>query len=1229
MNEIYKNIKQEKELYFELGRTLLSQNKFRKAIEHLLEAKGIAKKTGEEWKIFYLLGEGYKNISNTRDAFDYFIQAAVNTNQFKEQCYEQAKKLINPSTAKDLQKWFQEKFANLNFDSLNEEDKLAIDELSSYFISLAKNDQYVKQQDNKISQKEQEAILEEINGLIKNNLHKNAQEKIEEALTREPSNIQLLFLKIRILIEGQIDTNGAVVLFLDDEYGYRMNFKDEEIIKNLHRILHDNPEKGNTWFFAAFIARLLRHDREELKIWLEKAEQFGLENEQTYPSLGLQLLKGEIAEEEDKKEEAGVNYLEAAKFNYWQSNYREASKYFEKAIKLNPKLNSGYYYLADTLLLLSYQPEPPYNKQELIESSFKILDKSPEKIVKTKDEAWHYIVAARVHEINFKFRKENFYEEYWQSILFVERALIHNSRDSTFWNYLGQYHRLFGLEVNSKEAFVKAESLSENNDLLKEELIILQINMGDYEQPIAYLLEMKEKGKVGSIDYQYYHKSWEGFILFHQGSNYKEAISLFDAVIKEVSTLLFARHMKMICHWHSHELDKAKKEAAAIIDLDRKYSYLKENSTFSWAYFISGQPEKAISMVENYCLIGGIPRDAFSLSQFYLVTGKIEMAEDIFAEFIKQAYNKRLLNEFLQNLNTLTFQVDSDKFEYEISVNELRSRIEDWKTNIQKQLACALEVPLTLEGELKKELNEKGYKKGSIAYIALQAGLGGLCRDQKKLPEAYRIYQSLTIYNNLFPEAQIALEQIENEVFSKAISDIKNSADTDAIHYLNDFEITSPVNGTKKMMLLALAFFKTHEKEKSLKYIKDAVWLMKNNIEIQQSVFEEITVNAYSAKETWEFGSFLKTSIQKLKLPEARELMESMIENFWNVLSSKGGDLYPVVTPIVVEISHDLVTSEEVSAKDWYVLDTLIPSMRERVHLKFGVKPSGVRIRYNEGDMEAGTYIFMLDEVPLILGKVYPGKLFVTDNEKNLEILSITGETGKIPLSGKHSLWVDAKYKETLKNNHISFWKDPFDYLIGHLEAFLISNLETFIDTQFCDDYLNNYIYENNGKDLEETGMAKSISHDSTLLLLFKQVLQGLAREHVPIKNNSQVIRSFMAAIDKHTEANELIQHIRMDLLIELPVNTSNLQAFILPSETEKNIRKELMTEQGKTFLAMLPENCQEALAEIREIVQTGQDLQSLMLLTNDTQLRVHLRKLMELEFPNILVAAKEEILEK
>jgi type III secretory pathway component EscV len=89
----------------------------------------------------------------------------------------------------------------------------------------------------------------------------------------------------------------------------------------------------------------------------------------------------------------------------------------------------------------------------------------------------------------------------------------------------------------------------------------------------------------------------------------------------------------------------------------------------------------------------------------------------------------------------------------------------------------------------------------------------------------------------------------------------------------------------------------------------------------------------------------------------------------------------------------------------------------------YGIRPPGLRIRGNDAELETGSYIILLDEVPLILGKVQKNKLFVSQTVEGLEKLGIVGQKSWSSPWMYEGCWVSPEDKERLTITVSAFGK--------------------------------------------------------------------------------------------------------------------------------------------------------------------------------------------------------------
>jgi flagellar biosynthesis component FlhA len=155
---------------------------------------------------------------------------------------------------------------------------------------------------------------------------------------------------------------------------------------------------------------------------------------------------------------------------------------------------------------------------------------------------------------------------------------------------------------------------------------------------------------------------------------------------------------------------------------------------------------------------------------------------------------------------------------------------------------------------------------------------------------------------------------------------------------------------------------------------------------------------------------------------------------------------------------------------------------------------------------------------------------------------------------------------------------------------------------------------------------ATTIAEDGTLLRLFALVMKGLLREQVSLINKPVIISSFIEAKASFIDPVDFIRIIRLGLKNELAVNQAQINRQVLPASIEEALERDLVVDGGKTFLAMLPADCRERLVEIRALVDAGGAANDVLLITSNSRLRVHLKRLIDLEFPVMVVASRDEL---
>jgi flagellar biosynthesis component FlhA len=139
------------------------------------------------------------------------------------------------------------------------------------------------------------------------------------------------------------------------------------------------------------------------------------------------------------------------------------------------------------------------------------------------------------------------------------------------------------------------------------------------------------------------------------------------------------------------------------------------------------------------------------------------------------------------------------------------------------------------------------------------------------------------------------------------------------------------------------------------------------------------------------------------------------------------------------------------------------------------------------------------------------------------------------------------------------------------------------------------------------------------------RLLRALLREGVPITNWQDILKAVREVGLKSNEIDHAVSFVRLRIKNDLPGNKPGVDQIDVPREIESGILQRLITVDDRKFLAIPPEEKQDLLARVRELVR--EDTPSIALSTEREDSRAPLRRVTELEFPHIAVQWRAETL--
>jgi hypothetical protein len=311
---------------------------------------------------------------------------------------------------------------------------------------------------------------------------------------------------------------------------------------------------------------------------------------------------------------------------------------------------------------------------------------------------------------------------------------------------------------------------------------------------------------------------------------------------------------------------------------------------------------------------------------------------------------------------------------------------------------------------------------------------------------------------------------------------------------------------------------------------------------------------------------------------EAEAGIATQFETYYGLAGLAG--LYPLVTPIALELSPDLVPSDT-SDEAWPLLKTYIPDMRQKILRDMDINVPGVRVRVHDSIDSTSGFAVLINDCPVVSWEI-----------------------------------VDLKDGDP----------DPWFAIVRRLDIVIRSNLAEFIGLQEIENILENW-----RKDPTLVELVDAALPDPPSRIRFTRLVRALVREQAPLTRPADVLRSIMH-VGLSDEIADSLREVRLRLRSQLPGNRPDIHSIDVPPDLETAMWIWLSKADGRQFVAAPPEDVAEWLGQLRPLIAaTPADVPQsrTVLVTNDPDLRLPVRKLVDLEFPDVLVMSREERLEQ
>lgn len=338
------------------------------------------------------------------------------------------------------------------------------------------------------------------------------------------------------------------------------------------------------------------------------------------------------------------------------------------------------------------------------------------------------------------------------------------------------------------------------------------------------------------------------------------------------------------------------------------------------------------------------------------------------------------------------------------------------------------------------------------------------------------------------------------------------------------------------------------------------------------------------------------------------------------VISGGGIDSYALTLPVILEVGKAISAEIQKGQRGSVFIDQMIPRMRQALYSDLGVRFPGVHVRTDSPILEIDEYSILLNEVPLVRGRIISGHVLTNESEENLKRYNIPYTSYKSTL-GLPSLWVEDKYKEILQKAGIRFWSN-LEVIILHISYFFRQYANEFVGIQEVKSMI----------EFVEKSFPDLVKEVTRLIPLQKMtdIFKRLIQEQISVKDLRAILESLSEWAQTEKDTVLLTEYVRSSLKRYISYKYSQGQSvisvYILDPEIEDMVRGAVKQTSAGSYLALDPDSVQLILQSIRQTVSAPPPGGQLPVILTAIDVRRFVRKLVEMEFPDISVISYQEV---
>lgn len=333
-------------------------------------------------------------------------------------------------------------------------------------------------------------------------------------------------------------------------------------------------------------------------------------------------------------------------------------------------------------------------------------------------------------------------------------------------------------------------------------------------------------------------------------------------------------------------------------------------------------------------------------------------------------------------------------------------------------------------------------------------------------------------------------------------------------------------------------------------------------------------------------------------------------------------DLEPTFSvPLAVVVSSGITKYIDKATAEGRSFREELPKLRSALYYDLGVMLPSVHVS-GDAPLEETQYFIAVKEVPIVYGSIRTDCVYVNDSAENIKIFGLDGDEVRNPADLRPGAWIPAHQRELAELAGLKVWL-PHEVILLHLSRVLKRYAHEFIGIQETQAYL----------DFAARGVPKLVEEVVPKVVGVAQVndvLQRLVQEGISIRDIKSILEALSEWGRVEKDPTQLTEYVRAAMRRYISFRFAGVReslfVHMLDPEIEDVIRGAIRRTSTGTYLSLDPNIAHDILEAIRRELDPLPPTAQKPIVITDSEVRRFVRKMVELEFPELTVLSYQEL---